>query len=216
VTSPCAPRSATRCSPVAIDNDAKALAFGEGRWGAAVGVDDYLAMVVSTGVGGGIVCDGRLLDGACGQRRPYRPRDRGAGRPSVRVRCADVSRPRCRARRSQRSRGAPAPRRRSRCAERTGRLVGRAVASVAALLDLRLALVAGSVALGYGAEFFDAARTELERSARLSFVRGIEIDPPGSAIVDRSSARQPSAWPPSGVDGGRARSPDVKAAKPLG
>ena len=35
--------------------------------------------------------------------------------------------------------------------ERTGRLVGRAVASVANLLDLRLVTVAGSVALGFGA-----------------------------------------------------------------
>ena len=49
--------------PVAVDNDAKALALGEGWLGAARGVDDYLAMVVSTGVGGGIVLDGRLLDG---------------------------------------------------------------------------------------------------------------------------------------------------------
>jgi glucokinase len=49
---------------VFVDNDAKALALGEGWKGAAVGVDDYLAMVVSTGVGGGIVLDGRLLDGA--------------------------------------------------------------------------------------------------------------------------------------------------------
>src|SRR5262245_3892630 len=52
--------------PVAVDNDAKALALGEGWRGAAAGVADYLAMVVSTGVGGGIVLDGRLLDGASG------------------------------------------------------------------------------------------------------------------------------------------------------
>src|SRR5262249_60095234 len=44
----------------------KALALGEGWAGAARGHDDYLAMVVSTGVGGGIVLDGRLLDGAGG------------------------------------------------------------------------------------------------------------------------------------------------------
>ncbi|HEX2576060.1 MAG TPA: ROK family protein, partial [Aquihabitans sp.] len=49
-----------------VDNDAKALALGEGWQGAAVGRRDYLAMVVSTGVGGGIVLDGRLLDGAGG------------------------------------------------------------------------------------------------------------------------------------------------------
>lgn len=50
--------------PTFVDNDAKALALGEGWVGAAAGVRDFLAMVVSTGVGGGIVLDGRLLDGA--------------------------------------------------------------------------------------------------------------------------------------------------------
>jgi glucokinase len=49
--------------PAVIENDAKALALGEGWRGAATGHTDYLAMVVSTGVGGGIVLDGRLLDG---------------------------------------------------------------------------------------------------------------------------------------------------------
>ena len=34
--------------------------------GGAVGVDNYLAMVVSTGIGGGIVLNGQLLDGADG------------------------------------------------------------------------------------------------------------------------------------------------------
>ena len=52
--------------PTFVDNDAKALALGEGWVGAAPGCDDYVAMVVSTGVGGGIVLDGRLLDGADG------------------------------------------------------------------------------------------------------------------------------------------------------
>src|SRR6516165_6503876 len=49
-----------------VDNDAKALALGEGWVGAAAGCADFLAMVVSTGVGGGIVLDGRLLDGRSG------------------------------------------------------------------------------------------------------------------------------------------------------
>ena len=52
--------------PTFVDNDAKALALGEGWVGAAAGCDDYIAMVVSTGVGGGIVLDGRLLDGRLG------------------------------------------------------------------------------------------------------------------------------------------------------
>ncbi len=49
-----------------MDNDAKALALGEGWIGAAAGRRDYIAMVVSTGVGGGSVLNGRLLDGRLG------------------------------------------------------------------------------------------------------------------------------------------------------
>lgn len=51
---------------VVLDNDAKAIAVGEGLLGAARGVEDYLAVTVSSGVGGGIVLDGRLLDGRLG------------------------------------------------------------------------------------------------------------------------------------------------------
>ncbi len=50
--------------------------------------------------------------------------------------------------------------------------MGRAVASVANLLDLRLACVAGSVALGYGEVFLDAARAEVDASARLGLQPG--------------------------------------------
>src|SRR5262245_30123193 len=46
--------------PVFVDNDAKAVALAEGWVGAAAGVGAYLGMVVSTGIGGGIVLDGRL------------------------------------------------------------------------------------------------------------------------------------------------------------
>src|SRR3546814_11778803 len=55
---------------VRIDNDAYALALGEGWRGAAPGVDRYLAMVVSTGVGGCIVLDGRMLDCTAGDDGP--------------------------------------------------------------------------------------------------------------------------------------------------
>jgi glucokinase len=58
---------------------------------------------------------------------------------------------------------------------RTGQLVGRAVASVANLLDLKLATVAGSVALGFGAPFFHAAQEELSVSARLPYSRDCRI-----------------------------------------
>ena len=62
---------------------------------------------------------------------------------------------------------------------RTGVLVGRAVASVANLLDLGLAVVAGSVALGFGRPFFAAAQGEIDALARLHFSRGARIVPAG-------------------------------------
>jgi glucokinase len=58
-------------------------------------------------------------------------------------------------------------------------LVGQAVASTANLLDLRLAVVAGSVALGFGAPFFAAAQAEIDAQARLEFSRGTRIVPAG-------------------------------------
>ncbi len=52
--------------PAVLDNDAKAFALGEARFGAGRGSRCLLGMIVSTGVGGGIVLDGRLLHGASG------------------------------------------------------------------------------------------------------------------------------------------------------
>ena len=53
--------------PVYGELDAKALALAEGWLGAAVGHAGFIAVLVSTGVSGGIVLDGRLLDGATGR-----------------------------------------------------------------------------------------------------------------------------------------------------
>ena len=63
--------------------------------------------------------------------------------------------------------------------ERAGTLVGRAIASVANLLDLPLAVVSGSVALGFGDPFFAAAQAEMDRLCRLEFARGARVVPGG-------------------------------------
>jgi glucokinase len=165
--------------PTFVDNDAKALALGEGWRGAAAGEDNFIAMVVSTGVGGGIVLDGRLLDGGggnaghighvivepdghvcgCGARGCLEAEASGTALAAIT--------------------GRPAAEAGRDVVERVGRLVGRAVASVANLCDLRLAVVAGSVALGFGAPFFEAAQAELDARARLSFSQGARIVPAG-------------------------------------
>jgi glucokinase len=52
--------------PVHVHNDAICLAVAEHWRGAGMGVDNVLGMVVSTGVGGGLILGGRLIDGATG------------------------------------------------------------------------------------------------------------------------------------------------------
>jgi glucokinase len=165
--------------PTAVENDAKALALAEGWVGAAAGVDDYIAMVVSTGVGGGIVSGGQLLEGAGGNAghvghvivEPAGRRCACGGRGCLEAEASGLA---IEAITGSSPADAPAELR-----ARVGRLVGRAVASVAALMDLRLAVVAGSVALGYGDAFFEAAQTELDERARIAFARGVRIVPAG-------------------------------------
>jgi glucokinase len=165
--------------PTFVDNDAKALALGEGWVGAAAGYDDYIAMVVSTGVGGGIVLDGRLLNGRLGN----------AGHvghiivvPDGRA-CVCGSRGCLEAEASGTAlaalTGQPARLASPEWVLRTGMLVGRAISAVAVLLDLSLAVVSGSVALGFGQPFFVAAQGEMDRLCRIAFARGARIVPGG-------------------------------------
>lgn len=177
---PLAERLARRTGlAVRVDNDAKALALGEAWVGAAVGERNFVAMVVSTGVGGGIVLDGRLLEGEAGNAghighvvvdpEGHDLADHARGTLEVEASGTGIAA----------HTGRPAAEASTAVITRTGTLVGRAVGSVANLLDLRLAVVAGSVALGFGEPFFAAAQAELDRSARLEFSRGARIVPAG-------------------------------------
>jgi predicted NBD/HSP70 family sugar kinase len=51
---------------VHVDNDANLGALAEFRGGSAAGVDNLLYLTGSTGIGGGVIADGRLLRGAAG------------------------------------------------------------------------------------------------------------------------------------------------------
>jgi glucokinase len=52
--------------PVFVDNDVNALALGEWTWGAGRGTRSLVVLALGTGVGGGIVLDGRLHRGQAG------------------------------------------------------------------------------------------------------------------------------------------------------
>jgi glucokinase len=164
---------------VAVENDAKALALAEATWGAGTDERNFIALVVSTGVGGGVVLDGRLLDGRLGNAGHIghvmvEPLGRRCSCGAFGCLEAEAS-----GSAIESVTGRPASEASPEVIERCGTLVGRAVASVANLLDLRLAVVAGSVALGFGDPFFGAAQAEVDRRARLDFSAGTRVVPAG-------------------------------------
>jgi glucokinase len=162
-----------------VELDTKALALAEGWKGAARGVRNFLAMVVSTGIGGGLVLDGKLVDGRTGnaghvghvlveaQGRPCSCGGRGCLEAEASGwAIASIT-------------GRPPSEAGPEMVERTARLVGRALASVANLCDLDLVVVAGSVAFGYGAPFFEAATAELRDNSRQSYTTTARVVPAG-------------------------------------
>lgn len=157
--------------PVYGDLDAKALALSEGWLGAAKGVDNFCAMTVSTGVGGGIVIDGELLDGTTGNAGHLghvivEPGGRRCGcgaRGCLEAEASGVA--------IESITGRPPTEPTYEVMQHSGRLVGRAAAMVSAALDLELVVVGGSVAFGFAATFFNAAQEELDRHPSLQGAR---------------------------------------------
>jgi glucokinase len=52
--------------PVFVENDANAAALGEYLFGAGKGCRDMVYLTISTGIGGGVIVDGKLLEGSNG------------------------------------------------------------------------------------------------------------------------------------------------------
>jgi glucokinase len=159
------------------DVGAKALALAEGWLGAALGRENFLAMVVANTVEGGIVLNGQLLDGATGNagsigHTVVEPNGRRCVCGSRGCLDAEASGPAIEAI-TGRSHSEPT----YEIMQRTGRLVGRAVATACNVLDIDFTVVGGSVALGFGATFFNSAQEALDEHAQLSFSRSARIIP---------------------------------------
>ena len=52
--------------PVRVDNDANAAALAEGKWGAGRGYRNFFYATVGTGIGTGIILDGKIFHGKTG------------------------------------------------------------------------------------------------------------------------------------------------------
>lgn len=194
-----------RC-PVIVDNDAKALAIAEAWIGAGQAARCLLGMVVSTGVGGGIVEHGRLIHGARGNAGhvghivAYRdgPPCECGGRGCVEAIASGTGLAK-RARTMQQQGllmslpAAPtgadiiaAARAGESTAlhliEEAGTAVGRGIAAAATLLDLDHVVIGGGVALGAGELLLRPLRRALAEDARLDFTRGIEASVQLSAL----------------------------------
>lgn len=177
---------------VVVDNDAKAMALGEGWVGAAAGCRNFVGMVVSTGVGGGIVLDGRPLHGAdgnaghvghvvvnpggalcgCGARGCLEAESSGT---AIAAKAVARQGGEWDARDVETVARTGEPWARDLYAE-AGRFLGRGIADVAALLDLRLAVVGGGVAAA-GELLLGPARAQAAEDARIVHTRDLRIEP---------------------------------------
>ncbi len=180
--------------PAAIHNDAVALAVAEHRWGAGAGHDHMMGMVVSTGVGGGLVLGGRRVDGVsgnaghighvvvdpdgpdcpCGSRGCVEAIARGPeiARYAVSLGWAGAQDGVAVAEGARAGDAA--------CLDafaRAGRAVGVAIASTAALLDLEVVVVGGGISQA-GEVFLGPLRETFDRYAGMEFVRRCTITTP--------------------------------------
>ena len=161
--------------PVFVDTAGRAFALAEGWIGAARGLEHFAALNIDDSVGGGVVLDGRLLDGGLshagrvghvivepeGRRCPCGAR--GCLEAEVSVGAIESST------------GRPLSEPSYDHMRHVGRLVGRAAASIANLLDLKLIVCGGRVAREYASTMFLAAQAELDASCQLAFSRGAVI-----------------------------------------
>ncbi|MFF5720389.1 ROK family protein [Streptomyces buecherae] len=182
--------------PAVLVGDGVAMAAAEHWLGAARGRRNALCMVVSTGVGGGLILDGRLCPGPTGNAghighisvevdgAPCPCGSRGcvealASGPAIARHAAAMG---WRPAGADRSAAAVAAAAREgdpvalAAFDRAGRALAAAIAGTATLLEVEAAVIGGGVAAA-GEVLFAPLRQHLATYAALSFVRGVEAVP---------------------------------------
>lgn len=173
-------------APCVVDNDAKAFALGEHWGGAGRGARALLGIVVSTGVGGGLVFDGRILHGAHGQAGhighvvalPDGPECQCGARGCVEA----IASGSALARRGGADAAELSARARTGDAAATalfadaGIALARGITAAAAMIDLDVVVVGGGVAVGAWDLLRATLDAELALRARLDFMRDLRVE----------------------------------------
>ncbi|MFJ4850153.1 MULTISPECIES: ROK family protein [unclassified Streptomyces] len=183
--------------PVVLTGDGMAITAAEHWQGAARGHDNALCMVVSTGVGGGLVLGGALhpgptgnaghighisvdLDGdlcPCGGRGCV---ERLASGPNIVRRAQEAGWLPAAGEAADAAAVARAARAGDAVAlasfDRAAQALAAGIAATATLVEIDIAVIGGGVA-GSGALLFDPLRTHLRRYATLSFAAGVKVVP---------------------------------------
>jgi glucokinase len=179
--------------PVRVHNDAVAFTAAEHWKGAGRGVDDMIGMVVSTGVGGGLVLGGRIVDGASGNAGhighvvadPEGPVCACGGRGCLEAIARGPATVAWARERGSAAQDGPSL---ARLAEdgdeiaraalaRSGQAVGTVVGSVAALLDVRIVVVGGGLSQS-GPALWGPLQEAFDAQARLPYLAGARVVPP--------------------------------------
>lgn len=180
-------------TPLRLALDGTCIALAEHGFGAARGTRNALAMIVSTGVGGGLVVDGMPvtgLSGNAGHIGQLRLRARTPGAPATDGTLEDLaSGPATVA--WARAHGWPGRTGEELAASyaaadpvavdavrRSAGAVGEAIASVATLLDLDVAVIAGGFS-NVAPDYIDLVTAAARESAVFDFARRVEIRPTG-------------------------------------
>jgi len=183
--------------PVRVHNDAVCVAAGEHWRGAGRGWRNVLGMVVSTGVGGGLILDNRLIEGSsgnaghvghvvvypddgpkceCGGRGCLEAIARGPALTAwAQARGWRSDRPGLTAKdlSGDAAQGHPVA---TEALRRAGRALGIAIASATSLCDLEVVAVGGGLSQA-GALLFEPLQESLATYCRLDFARDVRVVP---------------------------------------